>query len=132
MLTPDLFLRCRKSGFATLLGIAALSVLLVGAPAAAQNEKPSGTLEIQQVQVAFLWSANFGGGPLQYKGKTYKFTIGGLGIGGIGASSINATGEVFDMTDVSQIEGIYGQARYGYAVGTNSAGELWMQNPNGV
>jgi len=105
---------------------------LVGAPAAAQNEKPSGTLEIQQVQVAFLWSVNLGGGSLQYKGRTYKFTIGGLGIGGIGASSINATGEVFDMTDVSQFEGVYGQARYGYAAGINSAGELWMQNPNGV
>jgi len=132
MLIQNLFLRYRKAGFAALLGIAALAILLGGSPAMAQNDKPSGTLKVEQVQVAFLWSVNLGGGSLQYKGKTYKFTIGGLGIGGIGASSINATGEVFDMTDLSQFEGVYGQARYGFAAGTNSSGELWMQNPKGV
>lgn len=132
MLTNDLYLRCRKAGFVVLIGGVALSFFVVGAPAAAQDKTPSGTIEIEQVQVAFLWSVNLGGGTLTYKGKTYDFTIGGLGIGGIGASSINAVGEVFNMTDVSQIEGVFGQARYGYAAGTNSAGELWMQNPNGV
>lgn len=132
MLAKALYLRCRECGFASVLRIAALSILVIGSPAAAQNEKPSGTLKVEQVQVAFLWSVNLGGGTLKYKGKTYDFTIGGVGIGGIGASSINATGEVFNLTDVSQFEGVYGQARYGYAAGTNSAGELWMQNPKGV
>ena len=39
---------------------------------------------------------------------------------------------MFNLTAVSQIEGVYGQARYGYVAGTSSAGELWMQNSNGV
>jgi hypothetical protein len=131
-LFKTLFYRWPKAGLTALLGFAALSTFLAGTPAFAQNDKPVATLELQQVQVALLWSATLGGGTLNFKGKAYKFTVGGLGIGGIGASSINATGEVFNMTDPKQIEGVYGQARYGYAAGTDSGGALWMQNPNGV
>ncbi|MFT5181491.1 MAG: hypothetical protein ACI8S3_001375 [Alphaproteobacteria bacterium] len=132
MLTKDLCLRGGKTGFSSLLIAAVLTVLVVGAPAAAQDKTPSGTIEIEQVQVALFWSVNLGGGTLKHKGKTHDFTIGGLGYGGIGASTINATGEVFNLTEVKQIEGVYGQARYGYAAGTDSSGEIWMQNPNGV
>ena len=48
------------------------------------------------------------------------------------SNSNGGLGEVFNPTAVSQIEGVYGQARYGYVAGTNSAGELRMQNSNGV
>jgi hypothetical protein len=36
------------------------------------------------------------------------------------------------MDDISQFEGVYGQARYGFAFEDDSSGQLWMQNPNGV
>ena len=90
--------------------------------------KQSGTVEIEQVQVAFLYSGNLGGGRLHYRGKIYEFTVGGLGIGGIGVSKIEATGEVYNLNKLSDFPGAYGQARYGYALDTDSMGELWLQN----
>ncbi len=94
--------------------------------------KQSGKIEINQVQVAFLFSGNLGGGKLHFGGKTYDFRIGGLGVGGIGASSIDAVGEVYNLHKLEDFEGAYGQARYGVAVVDRSAGELWLENPAGV
>lgn len=94
--------------------------------------KQSGTVEIEQVQIAFLFSGNLGGGKLHYQGKTYEFTVGGLGIGGIGVSKIEATGEVYNLNKLGDFPGAYGQARYGYALDTESMGELWLQNAKGV
>jgi hypothetical protein len=94
--------------------------------------KQSGKIEINQVQVAFLFSGNLGGGKLHYGGKSYDFSIGGLGVGGIGASSIDAVGEVYNLNKLEDFEGAYGQARYGFAVVEKSAGELWLENPAGV
>ena len=123
------------------LGRAALGVLLLGSilvgtplarPATAQELKQSGTIYIRQVQIAWIGSGNLGGGTLQYNGKSWPFTIGGLGIGGFGISQITATGEVYNLKDIALFQGAYVQARAGFAIGTVSAGELWLQNPNGV
>jgi hypothetical protein len=84
------------------------------------------------VQVAFIFSGNLGGGVLTYEGKQHSFTIGGLGVGGIGASSINATGEVYNLHKLEDFPGAYGQARVGYVAGTLSAGDLWLENSKGV
>src|SRR5262245_65499491 len=94
--------------------------------------KKSGTVRIEQVQIAFIGSGNLGGGTLQFGGKSYDFTIGGLGIGGIGISKITATGGVYNLDKASDFEGTYGQARYGLAVGSTSTGELWLKNSRGV
>src|SRR5215470_19997732 len=111
------------------LGRAALAVLFLGLlvgipiapPAAAQELKQSGTVYIRQVQIAWIGSGNLGGGTLQYNGKSWPFTIGGLGIGGFGISQITATGEVYNMKDIAQFQGAYVQARAGFAIGTVSA-----------
>jgi hypothetical protein len=92
----------------------------------------SGTINIEQVQLAWIGSANLGGGTLQANGQTYNFTIGGLGIGGFGISKITATGEVYNMTDIAYFPGAYLQGRWGFAVGDTSKGELWIKNDNGV
>lgn len=107
--------------------------LLLGQTVLAADKAPSGTVEIDEVQVAFLVSGNLGGGTLHFKGKSYRFQIGGLGVGGIGASSIKATGKVYDLNDVADFAGAYGQARTGAVVGDmGTGGQLWLQNPDGV
>ncbi len=108
------------------------AALVLCAPARAQERVKTGTVEIEQVQVAFIGSGNLGGGTLQFEGKSYKFTIGGLGVGGFGVSKMQATGDVFNMRELKQFPGAYGQARYGAVAGNKSTGELWLQNPNGV
>jgi hypothetical protein len=87
---------------------------------------------MQEVQVAYLASGGGGNGTLFYHGAAYPFTIGGLGVGGIGASTISAEGEVYKLNALSQFAGAYGEARYGFALGNLSKGDLWLQNEAGV
>ena len=116
-------------GTAALLGFAGCanqsSVSLEGKPL-------SGYVRMTQVQAAYLGSGNAGGGVLKYKGGTYAFNVGGLGVGGIGVSKIEARGEVYGLQRLDDFAGAYAQARYGFALGTTSAGELWLQNRKGV
>ena len=126
----------RKGGRKALglaMAVVAVAALQHGS-AFAQSSKltQSGTVTINQAQVAFIFSGNVGGGKLHYKGKTYPFSIGGLGVGGIGVSSIEATGEIYNLMRLSDFAGAYGQARTGLVVGTLSAGTLWLENDQGV
>ncbi len=89
------------------------------------------SLDMQEVQVAYLASGGGGTGTLFYQGQSYPFSIGGLGVGGIGASTISAAGEVYKMPSLSRFPGAYAQARYGFAVGAMSGGDLWLQNERG-
>jgi len=115
-----------------LLGVSGIGLSPVSLAALAQERVKSGTVEIEQVQIAFIGSGNVGGGTLNFQGKTYRFTVGGLGVGGFGVSKMQATGEVYNLKELRQFPGGYGQARYGIAAGDKSAGEMWLQNPNGV
>jgi len=101
-------------------------------PLAADEAKPSGTVEIQQTQIAFIGSGSLGGGTLFFEGKTYGFTIGGLGVGGFGISRMTATGNVYNLKDVSQFAGAYAQGRLGVTLGQSDNGGLWLQNEQGV
>ena len=101
-------------------------------PAAIAGLTPDGTVEMRQVQVAYLASGGGGSGTLFYRGREYPFRVGGLGIGGIGASSLQASGEVYKLTDISEFPGTYVQGRYGFALGNRSGGDLWLQNGAGV
>jgi len=118
-----------------LRSLATLCVLLMavaGLASADEQLTKSGTVDIEQVQIAWIGSGNLGGGKLQYKGQTYNFTVGGLGIGGFGISKLTATGEVYNMADISKFAGAYVQGRWGFALGDMSKGELWIKNENGV
>src|SRR5215472_5757128 len=93
---------------------------------------PSGTVTMHMFQGALLASGSGGGGLLNFQGRSYPFSIKGGGIGGIGASTIDATGEVYHLNNVSQFPGNYVQGRVGFAVGDASAGDLWLQNHAGA
>jgi hypothetical protein len=112
--------------------LAAFLLVVVAPGSKAAETQPSATVEIKQTQIAFIGNANLGGGKLFFNGKTYNFTIGGLGLGGIGFSSITATGKVYNLTDVSQFPGAYVQGSYGFAAGSSDSGGLWLRNDAGV
>ena len=116
-------------------GILAGGIALLAAralPAEADGEKPTAFLEIEQWQVAFIGSGNLGGGKLHFQGKTYPFTVGGLGIGGFGVSKMQATGSVYGLKRLADFPGAYVQGRYGAVVADVSGGKLWLKNANGV
>jgi hypothetical protein len=97
-----------------------------------EEMEKSGTVKIEQVQIAFIGSGNLGGGNLEFRGRTYHFTVGGLGIGGFGVSKITASGDVYNLNDPNDFPGAFIQGRYGVALGDISTGKLWLKNANGV
>lgn len=101
-------------------------------PEAVAGKTPDGTVELSQVQVAYIGSGSTGRGVLHHHGRSYPFNISGLGVGGVGASTIEATGEVYNLPDAARFRGTYGQARYGFALGRMSGGDMWLQNEAGV
>jgi len=109
-----------------------LLALAIAGPSGADDLKKTGTVRIEQVQIAFIGSGNLGGGTLQFGGKSYDFSIGGLGIGGIGLSKITATGTVYNLDKLAYFPGAYVQGRYGMAIGDVSTGKLWLKNSHGV
>jgi hypothetical protein len=119
------------SGFAA--GLMILCVLSAGAFAqSAPPARATGSVRIHQVQVAFIGSGTTGGGTLYFRGRAYPFKLGGLGIGGFGISTVDATGSVYNLHRLEDFNGVYGQARYGWAAGEAGKGKMWLQNSNGV
>jgi hypothetical protein len=118
------------------IGVAALLNLVACANQSGslslQGKPLSGYVEMTQVQAAYLGSGNAGNGVLRYHGSTYPFSVGGLGVGGIGISKIEAKGEVYGLQRLRDFPGAYVQGRYGFALGNKSAGDLWLKNGNGV
>lgn len=106
--------------------------LIFASPLIADDLVPSGAVRIEQVQIAFIGSGNLGGGTLTVGGRKYDFTVGGLGVGGIGLSKMVATGTVYNLRNIEDFDGAYVQGRYGLALGNLSAGELVLGNTKGV
>ena len=119
-----------KAAFA---GLAACAFL--ASPALAQERPkgaPAASVSIEQVSVAFIGSGALGGGTLTFRGRSYPITVGGLGIGGIGASILKASGAVYGLKNVQDFAGVYAQVRAGWALGDAGRGTLWLTNNNGV
>ena len=118
----------RRDAMRLFVGMGALAI---ARPAAADLVQ-SATVKIEQVQIAFIGSGNLGGGTLYYGGNQYGFTVGGIGVGGIGVSRMTATGSVYNLRQLADFPGAYGQLRYGLAIGDLSTGELALENTKGV
>ena len=91
-----------KSWVTRVLTVSACVLLLAGCtgnialgPDAVKGKTPDGTVDMQEVQAAYIGSGAAGTGVLTFRGKEYKFQVGGVGIGGIGLSTVDAAGEVF-------------------------------------
>lgn len=115
------------------LSLAAVAMLSTPALAQPKTLGPStGTVRIEQVQAGFIASGEAGGGTLRYRGKAYPITVGGLGIGTIGASRTVASGTVYGLRQVSDFAGAYVQLKEGWAVGRAGRGAVWLRNDKGV
>jgi hypothetical protein len=129
-LRQDQTLKLSRRGFS--IGLLACAGAGLASPLRAETFTPSGKVRIEQVQIAFIGSGNLGGGTLTAGGKSYDFTVGGLGVGGIGLSRMVATGTVYNLTKITDFSGAYVQGRYGLAFGDLSSGELVLGNARGV
>ena len=109
------------------------ATLLVGSLAlAADAKKPSGTVEIDETQFAFIVGGSVGGGTLTFQGKEYPFKIGGLTAGAnVGISKMSAAGEVYELKEISKFPGTYTQLDASITLG-GGVGGLQLKNENGV
>jgi hypothetical protein len=131
--------RTAKSIVARVALVSACGLYLAGCagsvelgPDAVKGKTVDATVDMQEVQAAYIGSGSTGTGVLIFRGMQYPFQVAGAGVGGIGLSTIDAKGEVYNLRELAQFPGTYGQARYGFALGTSSGGDLWLQNEAGV
>jgi hypothetical protein len=93
---------------------------------------PGGSVEIKEYSVAFIGSGSLGKGTLRVGSAAHPFRIGGLGIGGIGVSKIDARGNVYNLHNLADFPGAFGKARVGATAADKGKGKLWLKNTNGV
>jgi outer membrane immunogenic protein len=105
--------------------------LLGGAAIQAEEQSPSGTVSLQTTSVAAGIGVQWGDGTLTFNGLTYPFSVQGLELLGIGAAQVTAEGTVYNLTRLSDFEGVYAAAEAGIAAGSGPA-TITMKNPNGV
>jgi outer membrane immunogenic protein len=79
-----------------------------------------------------LAPSKWGDGTLTlHNGKTYRFAIQGLEVGGVGFADLYAQGTVYNLRRVSDLEGLYVAADANVAVGSGP-GTQTMRNEHGV
>jgi hypothetical protein len=107
-------------------------LLLVVTPGVAQGPYYAvGAVSVDMTTVAAGVGASWGSGVLRFKGQRHLFKIDGLSVGNVGVSSINAVGNVYNMTSLSQFAGNYAAVGAGITLAGGVAG-LKMQNQSGV
>ena len=122
-----------RTRFAVMVMITSLGL----AYSAQADEKlvKSATLTLKGWKVAFIGSAGQSKGVLSYQGKSRKFSMTGIGIGGVGISTSEATGVVYNMKSMDDFVGSYTSARSGVTLGDSEFIKdrmMWLKNDKGV
>jgi hypothetical protein len=99
--------------------------------AALLDNLPVATINFAGGSVAAGVGFSWGEGTLVFQGKTHHFKISGFNVGDVGVAKIDATGSVYNLTNMADFDGNYAAAGMGATLaGGGSA--LIMQNPHGV
>ena len=93
-----------------------------------KNAKPSGTIEVEAAQLRLIVGGATGRGTLNFKGKSYPFTMKGGTVGGVGATKVTATGDVYFLENVADFAGNYSAATVGAALGPGFGGSQYENN----
>jgi hypothetical protein len=106
--------------------------LLVANAALAEDKTPSATVTIDEDQIMWIVGGSVGGGVLDYQGKTYKFKLDGVKLGGFGVHKFKLQGDVYNMKDVEDFAGVYGEAEAGVTFAKMGKGDVVLKNDKGV
>ena len=107
-----------------------VGVALVASLAPAQ-EKPDATVKFSGGSVSVGIGYSWGSGTLMYQGKEYPITVDGLSVVAVGATSVTASGEVYHLKKLEDLNGNYTAATASATLG-GGAGGTAMQNQAGV
>jgi hypothetical protein len=114
------------------LSLALVGALLLVAGTVAAQDQLSGKISLYATSVAVGVGAQWGDGTLTLSnGKQYKFTVRGLEAGGIGFSDMRAQGEVYNLHNLADFNGVYVAAEANVSIGSGG-GARTMRNQHGV
>jgi len=109
----------------------ALGLLVAFTVAIAADPPPSGTVTMSSKAVGVGIGVTWGDGALTVAGKTYPFSVEGLGVADLGVSNVSASGEVFNLKNVADFSGTYATGEAGFAL-DKGQNDIIMKNPAGV
>ena len=105
---------------------------LVGAGASTAAHADSGTIRISVVKGGWFIGASGGNGVLNFRGRRYPLSIGGLSYGlTFGVSQTDLVGSVTNIRRASDVAGVYGAAGAGLAIG-GGAQAIVLRNEKGA
>ena len=109
--------------------LAASIVLLAGLSTAYAE---SGTVTLTVYKGGWIIGGSAGGGTLNFRGKNYALSVGGIDYGLVfGGSKTSFRGRVSNINRPSDVAGVYGAAGAGLAVG-GGARAIVLTNQNGA
>jgi hypothetical protein len=82
----------------------------------ADSKKPDGTVKLSEGSVAVGIGWSWGHGTLTYKGKNYRFKVDGLSVGEVGVTKAQAKGNVYNLKNLDDFDGVYAVASAGVTV----------------
>lgn len=112
--------------FAGVLTIAGFHTTLLA------EDQASAKIRFEVYKAGLIVGVSGGSGTLTFEGKDHPISIGGVSLGAtIGASKAEFVGDVFNLSTLADIEGVYSGTKAGIAVaGGPKVAEL--KNANGV
>src|SRR5919197_1602119 len=114
------------------LSVGLVCALLVIAGTVVAQDQPSGRISLYAASVAAGVGVQWGDGTLTLSdGKQYKFTVQGLEVGSVGFSDVRAQGEVYNLKNLADFNGVYVAAEANASIG-DGPGARTMRNQHGV
>jgi hypothetical protein len=99
--------------------------------AASPSQAQTCSIRLHIVKAGFIVGAGGGSGTLVCHGRTYRLSVGGIGLGSLGVAAADLAGTASNVRDPAMVAGTYGAAGAGVTfVGGGQVATL--QNGNGV
>lgn len=95
------------------------------------GKPPSATIEVQAKTVALGAGYSWGDGKIKFKNREYRFSVEGISLVNVAFTRVNATGNVYDLHNLSDFAGNYVASQAAFAV-AGGKGDLTMKNGKGV
>jgi hypothetical protein len=109
--------------------VVAAAVLLLSLPSL--SYAATGLVHIRTASAGFIVGVGGGSGVLHFRGRNYPLSVGGIGIGTIGAARADMVGRAYNLRTAADIVGTYTAVGSGIAVG-GGVKSARLRNQNGV
>ncbi len=115
------------------LAVGAVCLVAVVSVSAQQSQPvyPVGAITFESTSIAAGLGVSWGSGNFSFQGKQYPIKVEGLSLASVGIAKVNAVGDVYNLTNASDVAGTYVGISGGIAIAGGPKGIL-ARNQNGV